>query len=108
MAVCISPVLTASRTCCPKYADASQGCELANVSFDFSAGTCRRKHALFASTAIAALLLLPSPLWAGPNGGTVVDGAATISQAGPATNINQSTNKASSTGRASLSVRTRA
>lgn len=45
-------------------------------------------------TAIAALMLLPRPALAGPEGGTVVAGQAGISQAGPVTNINQSTNKA--------------
>lgn len=44
-------------------------------------------------TAIAALILLQRPAAAGPEGGTVVAGQAGISQAGPVTNINQSTNK---------------
>jgi len=45
-------------------------------------------------TAMAALMVLSRPALAGPRGGTVVDGAAAISQAGNATNINQSSNKA--------------
>ncbi len=45
-------------------------------------------------TAIAALMLLLRPAVAGPEGGTVVAGQAAISQAGPVTSINQSTNKA--------------
>ncbi|MBN8969226.1 MAG: filamentous hemagglutinin N-terminal domain-containing protein [Rhizobiales bacterium] len=45
-------------------------------------------------TAMAALMVLSRPALAGPVGGTVVDGTAAISQAGAATNINQSTNKA--------------
>ncbi|MBN8968875.1 MAG: filamentous hemagglutinin N-terminal domain-containing protein [Rhizobiales bacterium] len=45
-------------------------------------------------TAMAALMVLSRPVLAGPVGGTVVDGAAAISQAGTATNINQPTNKA--------------
>lgn len=45
-------------------------------------------------TAIAALLVLSRPVLAEPRGGTVVDGAAMISQVGTATNINQSSNRA--------------
>ena len=45
-------------------------------------------------TAIAALMLLQRPAVAGPEGGTVVAGQAAISQAGPVTNVNQSSNKA--------------
>ncbi|WP_020175956.1 filamentous hemagglutinin N-terminal domain-containing protein [Methyloferula stellata] len=45
-------------------------------------------------TAIAALLALQDAALAGPTGGTVVGGQATIFQSGPTTNINQSTNNA--------------
>jgi len=45
-------------------------------------------------TAIAALMVLQRPADAGPAGGTVVGGSASISQAGTVTNINQSSNKA--------------
>src|SRR3569833_2259003 len=49
----------------------------------------------FTTMAAMAALMLPAPsARAGPAGGTVVEGAATISQGGTATNINQSTNKA--------------
>jgi filamentous hemagglutinin family protein len=50
---------------------------------------------LFASTtAMMALLGLPRPGVAGPVGGSVVEGAAGISQAGAVTTINQSSNRA--------------
>jgi filamentous hemagglutinin family protein len=47
-----------------------------------------------AATAIVAAMALPRPGLAGPSGGTVVGGSATISQSGSTTNINQSTNQA--------------
>jgi filamentous hemagglutinin family protein len=46
------------------------------------------------ATAIAAVMALPGYSVAGPNGGNVVAGSATISQSGSTTNINQSTNNA--------------
>jgi filamentous hemagglutinin family protein len=46
------------------------------------------------ATAIAAVMALPGYSLAGPNGGTVVGGSASISQSGSTTNINQSTNNA--------------
>jgi filamentous hemagglutinin family protein len=46
------------------------------------------------ATAVATVMALPRPGLAGPNGGTVVSGSATISQSGSTTNINQSTNNA--------------
>src|SRR5260370_11890121 len=46
------------------------------------------------ATAIAAVMAMPRYGLAGPTGGTVVGGAATISQSGSTTNINQSTNNA--------------
>jgi filamentous hemagglutinin family protein len=49
---------------------------------------------LAAASAIAAVMALPRYGLAGPTGGTVVGGAATISQSGSTTNINQSTNQA--------------
>jgi filamentous hemagglutinin family protein len=49
---------------------------------------------LVAMTAMAALMALPHPAFAGPTGGTVVEGSAGISQVGTTTNINQSSNKA--------------
>lgn len=52
------------------------------------------RAALQTKTAIAAILALPSFALAGPTGGTVVDGSATISQSGAVTNVNQSTNSA--------------
>jgi filamentous hemagglutinin family protein len=45
-------------------------------------------------TAVAALMLMSRPGFAGPTGGTVVQGSAGIQQSGTTTNINQSTNKA--------------
>ncbi|MDH7796022.1 MULTISPECIES: GLUG motif-containing protein [unclassified Beijerinckia] len=54
-----------------------------------------RGYDLFVTmTAMAALLVLSLPVLAEPRGGTVVDGAAAISQVGAATNINQSSNRA--------------
>lgn len=53
----------------------------------------RRRH-LATTTALAALMVLPAAAWAGPQGGTVVNGAAAISQAGSVTTINQSSGKA--------------
>ncbi|ACB95235.1 filamentous hemagglutinin N-terminal domain-containing protein [Beijerinckia indica] len=49
---------------------------------------------LIAMTALAALMVLPRPVAAGPDGGSVVAGQAAISQAGSVTTINQSTPKA--------------
>lgn len=43
---------------------------------------------------LAALSLISSSAWAGPQGGQVVAGSATIQQAGNTTTINQSTNRA--------------
>jgi filamentous hemagglutinin family protein len=58
-------------------------------------GRLRAWHGPFATaTAIAAVLALPRYSLAGPTGGTVVGGSATISQSGSTTNINQSTNQA--------------
>ena len=59
-------------------------------------GLYRTRHTgpFVTMTAVAALLCLAGPALAGPVGGTVVDGAAAISQAGATTNIHQSTNKA--------------
>jgi filamentous hemagglutinin family protein len=52
-------------------------------------------HGPFATmTAVAALMVWQRPAIAGPTGGTVVTGSATISQSGPTTNINQSSNSA--------------
>lgn len=48
--------------------------------------------ALAASTALVTLFAAPA--FAGPQGGTVVSGSATISTSGVVTNINQSSNKA--------------
>src|SRR5262249_4097609 len=45
-------------------------------------------------TAIAAVLALPRVARAEPTGGSVVAGSAGITQSGPVTNINQSSNKA--------------
>jgi filamentous hemagglutinin family protein len=45
-------------------------------------------------TAVAALLISQRAAQAEPRGGTVVEGAAGISQAGSITNVDQSTNKA--------------
>ncbi|WP_018264822.1 two-partner secretion domain-containing protein [Methylosinus sp. LW4] len=50
--------------------------------------------ALSATTAIAAILALPSFSLANPTGGVVVDGAATISSTTNVTNVVQSTNRA--------------
>jgi filamentous hemagglutinin family protein len=49
---------------------------------------------LATTTALAALLALPRIAEAGPAGGSVVAGSANISQSGPVTNINQSSNRA--------------
>ncbi|WP_181335278.1 filamentous hemagglutinin N-terminal domain-containing protein [Hyphomicrobium methylovorum] len=57
---------------------------------DFSAGIL---HRLVACTAIASLVT-PHLAFAEPAGGNVVSGAASISQTGPVTNINQTTGKA--------------
>src|SRR5215469_8168462 len=46
------------------------------------------------ATAIAAVLALPRLGLAGPTGGSVVAGSAAISQSGPTTNVNQSSNRA--------------
>src|ERR1700704_6175520 len=53
-----------------------------------------RRNLLVTTTAVAALMILQRTAYAGPTGGTVVDGSAAISQAGSVTNINQSSNKA--------------
>jgi filamentous hemagglutinin family protein len=45
-------------------------------------------------TAVAALMILQHPVYAGPTGGTVVAGSAGIQQSGNTTNINQSSAKA--------------
>ena len=45
-------------------------------------------------TAVAALLVFERPVIAGPTGGQVVGGSATISQSGPTTNVNQSSQSA--------------
>ncbi len=45
-------------------------------------------------TAVAALLIAERTAFAGPVGGSVVDGAAGISQSGNVTNVNQSSNRA--------------
>lgn len=55
----------------------------------------RGSHGVFATlTAVAALLAAIRPAPAAPRGGSVVEGSATISQSGPVTNIDQSTNRA--------------
>ncbi len=59
-----------------------------------SAGLRAFQGSLATMTAIAALTVLQRPALAGPSGGSVVQGSATISQAGDTTNINQSTNQA--------------
>jgi len=53
-----------------------------------------RRGALAASTAFAALMSLSSESFAGPSGGSVVQGNANIATAGSVTNINQSSDKA--------------
>jgi filamentous hemagglutinin family protein len=45
-------------------------------------------------TAVAALMIAQRAAFAGPVGGSVVEGSAGISQSGSVTNVNQSTNKA--------------
>src|SRR5262249_23216251 len=45
-------------------------------------------------TAVAALLVFERPAIAGPTGGQVVGGSATISQTGATTNVNQSSQSA--------------
>jgi filamentous hemagglutinin family protein len=52
------------------------------------------RGSLATTTALAALLALPRVAGAGPVGGSVVAGSASISQAGPVTTINQSSNRA--------------
>jgi filamentous hemagglutinin family protein len=52
------------------------------------------RRSAFSSTAIAAVLALPSFALANPTGGVVVDGAATISSTTNVTNVVQSTNRA--------------
>lgn len=51
------------------------------------------RNALATASAVTALVAA-CPALAGPQGGAVVDGQATIQQSGATTNINQSTNKA--------------
>lgn len=53
-----------------------------------------RRVTFLTTTALAALLAWPRYGAAEPLGGTVVEGAAAISQSGPVTNINQSSNNA--------------
>jgi large exoprotein involved in heme utilization and adhesion len=58
-------------------------------------GIYRGWHRSFTTvTAVAALMMFSRPGFAGPTGGTVVQGSAGIQQSGATTNINQSTNKA--------------
>ncbi len=52
------------------------------------------RRALAATTAIAALLAFQKPAAAGPQGGQVISGAASISQSGAVTSIDQSSAKA--------------
>lgn len=57
-------------------------------------GRTRLATTLATSAAISALLVFHQPVWAAPQGGTVVSGTAIISTSGTTTNVNQSTNKA--------------
>ncbi|WP_400766529.1 beta strand repeat-containing protein [Methylosinus sporium] len=59
-----------------------------------SVGSPALRAAFSATTAIAAVLALPSFSLANPTGGVVVDGAATISSTTNVTNVVQSTNRA--------------
>ncbi|MFG1417359.1 filamentous hemagglutinin N-terminal domain-containing protein [Xanthobacter sp. V0B-10] len=52
------------------------------------------RRALAATTAVAALLAFQKPAAAGPEGGRVISGAASISQSGTITSIDQSSAKA--------------
>jgi filamentous hemagglutinin family protein len=58
--------------------------------------SCDRQipHSFKTMTAVAALMLLAPTAFAGPVGGSVVEGSAGISQTGSTTNINQSSGKA--------------
>jgi filamentous hemagglutinin family protein len=64
------------------------------LALDRFGGRCRLPASFATMTAVAALMVLSRPVFAGPTGGSVVEGSAGISQAGNTTNINQSSNKA--------------
>jgi filamentous hemagglutinin family protein len=76
------------------------GSRLFNRAIDIRVSSRRQRSLLslqwcFATmTAVAALMILQRPALAGPVGGSVVEGAAGISQAGAVTTINQSSNRA--------------
>jgi filamentous hemagglutinin family protein len=54
----------------------------------------RGRRFLFETASLYSLLILSAPVFAAPQGGSVVAGQATISQSGSTTNINQSSNNA--------------
>ncbi|MDH4982410.1 filamentous hemagglutinin N-terminal domain-containing protein [Hyphomicrobium sp. D-2] len=86
--------LFACTMACFSGADRSPGCD---SPAGHRSGTLRRLSLLLratASYAVITALIIPTPALAGPEGGNVVSGSASITQTGPVTDITQSSAKA--------------